>query len=589
MPRYKTTWKRKFRGNKHTGRSVNSPSSSSNNDNPSVEVRTPEHCPGLTEAEPRPSSSSKKKLAYMPGFVQAVSDENTSRNIIVDIDILSKLVCSFAACKFCGKEDSIIVSEGARKGLASQIMISCVNCDKNNAAMSSKLTRHRLYEINSRFAYGLRSIGKGETAGRTLCAVMNLPPFNARFAKHNEVIENAVTVVADLSMREAAREAVNENNGNTDIAAAFDGTWQRRGHSSLNGVITATSFDTGKVLDMECVTKYCQKCAQNRTQCQEGCLKNYSGSSGGMEGVGVVNIFARSIETRGVRYVKYLGDGDSNSYGSICAKKPYGEVAIEKLECIGHIQKRLGSRLRRLKNKMKGVKLDDGKVLGGKGRLTDEAIDKLQNYYGLAIRRNVNDVNKMHKQVWAIYFHKLSTNTNPQHALCPKGVDSWCGFQKTDAVSDSPQETYSHKNSLPEVVMTTIKPIFKDLSDKSLLSKCTHGKTQNPNESLNNVIWARVPKTNFVGYRTLKIGVLDAVITFNDGSMGRAKVLKEMGITPGFNAIAGFHRADIFRVKKAEKAILELTKEARQKRRSMKRKREDKEAENKQEYGAGDF
>ena len=39
------------------------------------------------------------------------------------------------------------------------------------------------------------------------------------------------------------------------------------------------------------------------------------------------------------------------------------------------MQKRIGCRLRRLKRDIKGVKLKDGKVLTGKGRLTDEEID----------------------------------------------------------------------------------------------------------------------------------------------------------------------------------------------------------------------
>jgi hypothetical protein len=39
--------------------------------------------------------------------------------------------------------------------------------------------------------------------------------------------------------------------------------------------------------------------------------------------------------------------------------------------------------------------LSDGKGLAGKGRLTDEKIDIFQDYYGLAIRENSNDVQKM--------------------------------------------------------------------------------------------------------------------------------------------------------------------------------------------------
>lgn len=84
----------------------------------------------------------------------------------------------------------------------------------------------------------------------------------------------------------------------------------------------------------------------------------------------------------------------------------------------------MGSRLRELKRKTKGQKLADGKVLGGRKRLSDTQIDKLQNYYGLAIRRGVTSVEEMKRNIWATYFHKLSSNDNPQHGLCPKEKDS---------------------------------------------------------------------------------------------------------------------------------------------------------------------
>ena len=43
---------------------------------------------------------------------------------------------------------------------------------------------------------------------------------------------------------------------------------------------------------------------------------------------------------------------------------------MEKLECVGHVQRRLGSCLLNLKRKMKGP-LADGKTLGGKDRLAE--------------------------------------------------------------------------------------------------------------------------------------------------------------------------------------------------------------------------
>ena len=50
-------------------------------------------------------------------------------------------------------------------------------------------------------------------------------------------------------MMQAARETVAENKEDdpSHITACFDGSWQKRGHPSLNGIISATSFDTGEV------------------------------------------------------------------------------------------------------------------------------------------------------------------------------------------------------------------------------------------------------------------------------------------------------------------------------------------------------
>lgn len=85
--------------------------------------------------------------------------------------------------------------------------------------------------------------------------------------------------------------------------------------------------------------------------------------------------------------MQYLGDGDSKGLMKVVQAKPYGdETQIDKLECVGHVQKRLGTRLRKLKRGMKGKKLSGGKSLGDRGRLSEE--EKLQLCYGLSIRRH---------------------------------------------------------------------------------------------------------------------------------------------------------------------------------------------------------
>ena len=48
---------------------------------------------------------------------------------------------------------------------------------------------------------------------------------------------------------------------------------------------------------------------------------------------------------------------------------PYSDLAIHKKECIGHVQKRVGTRLREAIKKNKGI--------GGAGTLTDKFIKKV--------------------------------------------------------------------------------------------------------------------------------------------------------------------------------------------------------------------
>jgi hypothetical protein len=192
----------------------------------------------------------------------------------------------------------------------------------------------------------------------------------------------------------------------------------------------------------------------------------------------------------------------------------------------------------------------------------------------------------MKKDVWAIYFHKLSTDLKPQHSLCPSGEHSWCPYNRSLVT----KEKYHHKHSLPEPVMLAIKNTFKDLANEELLKKCLHGKTQNCNESFNNVIWTRLPKTVFVGRNTLEFGAYDAALCFNKGNIGKIEVLQLMGIEPGRNTVRGLFEIDRNRIKEADIAAQAATKQARQGRRTLKKRCED--AQDAQEvddpsYGAG--
>ena len=121
---------------------------------------------------------------------------------------------------------------------------------------------------------------------------------------------------------------------------------------------------------------------------------------------------------------------ESKTFSLLSKQNPY-PVPISKLECVGHVQKRLGTGLRKLKKEKK---------LGGRGCLTDNIIDAMQTYYGKAIRNNKGDVKGMQKATLAILYHQASTDKKPQHKFCPSGSTSWCKYNNRKR-----GELYQHK------------------------------------------------------------------------------------------------------------------------------------------------
>ncbi|GFT97484.1 uncharacterized protein TNCV_386661 [Trichonephila clavipes] len=88
--------------------------------------------------------------------------------------------------------------------------------------------------------------------------------------------------------------------------------------------------------------------------------RNFEGYNSKMVVGGALSTFQCSQSLYNVRYTKYLGDGDSKAVNSNVENNVYGDqCSVDKLECIGRVMKRMGSRLRRLKTKMRGQKLSN--------------------------------------------------------------------------------------------------------------------------------------------------------------------------------------------------------------------------------------
>ncbi|CAN7995800.1 unnamed protein product [Ixodes hexagonus] len=273
----------------------------------------------------------------------------------MDITFLQEYLAQVAACK---ESFNLQRTWEMRSGLASVITATCDFCGMKSVLQTSALVGGA-HEVNVRFSYALRSIGKGRESGALLCALMNMAPPSTKMMNFNKKLLEATKKTAEKSMQAAEAKALA---GDESIAVNVDGTRMKRGHSSLCGVVTAISADTGKVLDCETESKFCL-CArsQHTDENRHLCNNTHAVSSGAMEASGAVKIFTRSFETRGLKYTSYIVDGDSKAFLAVRDAKPY-DSDVEKHKCIGHVQKRMGTRLRNIKKCLKGETLADGKA-----------------------------------------------------------------------------------------------------------------------------------------------------------------------------------------------------------------------------------
>ena len=413
----------------------------------------------------------------------------------------------------------------------------------------NKQGRNR-FESNIRAVAAFREIGRGYNALSNFCRVINMKGVSnhTTFDSINELLIPAYQEFANESMSTAAASVYTasdkDSEGHGLRRVSLDGSRQKRGHASLNGIVTTIS--NGKCIDVETMTKYCRGCAMwekkkkspwyDMWKAEHVCTINHTKSSGAMEGSGATSMFNRSIAKHNLIYREYLGDGDSSSFKEVVDSEPYKQFSVtpKKLECVGHVQKRVGTRLRKLIKSYQaeetiiknGKKVKKIVKLSDKEKLTETIINSLQNYYGIAIRANKGNRYAMKKAVGAALMHCTNfESTEARHRFCPLGPNTWCKWRIN--------KEYKSKINIPRWIHKVIYPMFVELSSDELLDKCLHGETQNANKAINQIIWNKLPKNVFVGRRVLEMGVNSALIEFNDGSQGIEKVLQAVGVKNG--------------------------------------------------------
>ena len=147
------------------------------------------------------------------------------------------------------------------------------------------------------------------------------------------------------------------------IAVSYDGTWHKRGHSSLYGLGLVIDILTGLVVDYELLSRYCPVCSMKKKimsleafnswyeeHARSGrCEKNFDGSANAMEAAAAEILWKRSIKMCNFKYTTILSDGDAKTYKHLQNLCVYGnDDLIQKEERIKHVAKRVNKGLRQV-------------------------------------------------------------------------------------------------------------------------------------------------------------------------------------------------------------------------------------------------
>lgn len=323
------------------------------------------------------SSASSKKLNNIQD--DEISSSPLLAYRIIEFFTVFNFLSDILICQRC--KGKIRFEESVFRGLGFKIVVVC-QCGRRYTDSGPLV--HTGYEINRCVVLVMRLLGVGREGINLFCNFMDICDGISQSAYDRIVqyLHAASLSVFDYCCKKAVKEEQIENEKRElpllKLKVSGDGSWKKRGFQSLFGVTTLIGYFSGKVVDLMVKSSLCNQCALKKQTLNtedylmwyeehaDNCSKTHEGSAGKMEVVSVIEMFQRSEEKYGVKYSNYIGDGDAKTFKELLSAKPYGDdLIVTKSECIGHVQKRMGSRLRNIKKSQK---------IGGKK--TDRCINK---------------------------------------------------------------------------------------------------------------------------------------------------------------------------------------------------------------------
>ena len=306
-------------------------------------------------------------LKHLASFIEDVSSHSQT--------------CQLGTITFTG--------ETFRDGLASGLSAKCNECSSDITMSTSSKVRGvgggQRWENNVAAVWGQMATGGGHAHLKEQMSVLGVPVMSKQtFIATESAIDQCWWQSLEESMRQAAEEekrlAVERGSyheGTPCITVIVDAGWSKRSHkhsyNAKSGVGIIVGMETKQLLHVGVRNKYCSVCIRAETEGREPseheCYKNCDGASSSMEPDIIVQGFQEAESKYGLRYTKFVGDGDSSVHPTlITGVLPWGH-AIRKIECANHAIKCYRGALEKL--------AQENPHYRGKGRLTSNMRKRL--------------------------------------------------------------------------------------------------------------------------------------------------------------------------------------------------------------------
>lgn len=206
------------------------------------------------------TSTSAEKLKESKDL--CVNTDPSMNYCILQFTLVFTALQQILKCKNCDTDVKFYKRD--ERGLGFKICVVC-SC-KNENLIDSCPKISQAYEINRRFIFAMRLIGIGLQEINNFCGLMDLGTgFNiSTYYRCVDNIKVAVDTVFRIVINKAAGEQKDKTkaarNIENELSVSGDGSWSKRGFTSLLGIVSLIGKYSNKILDVIVKSSFYHAC-----------------------------------------------------------------------------------------------------------------------------------------------------------------------------------------------------------------------------------------------------------------------------------------------------------------------------------------